>query len=364
MTVLNLVPEEFDATATAVSTNETFQEEDDIKLHPRTIVTQESDSGTVGFQTYEIGKNETSCGAPSSTNNDNDLHPLLQCIGCNTLLRISDNWPRLSAIIFRVIIPMFSLIIISMAFGFWLAQIEGPEEIKRNNGVIAVQEALFRASQLERLVIREAPLFCTKIYLENKMGLVTNIQDYALDELDYATDILYKEVWIKGYNTTADIPTSLSEATETPDLLSNLTKYNVTSIDDIPKYLEFIKQCGMNIEKLTNHSSVAAILNIGVSYDIEESSSVQFNWIKCPAEQSNETIAEIVSGNTWMRFVEQFRLYGAGMQQAAVYSRWRAHSHSLFQEYYESYQKNINMTRLEARDKASIDSLLNANGFV
>ena len=136
-----------------------------------------------------------------------------------------------------------------MAFGFWLAQIEGPEEIKRNNGVIAVQEALFRASQLERLVIREAPLFCTKIYLENKMGLVTNIQDYALDELDYATDILYKEVWINGYNTTTDIPTSLSEATETPDLLSNLTKYNVTSIDDIPKYLEFIKQCGMNIEK-------------------------------------------------------------------------------------------------------------------
>ena len=90
---------------------------------------------------------------------------------------------------------------------------------------------------------------------------------------------------------------------------------------------------------MTNHSSVAAILNIGVSYDIEESSTVQFNWIKCPAEQSNETITEIVSGNTWMRFVEQFRLYGAGEQKTAVYSRWRAHSHSLFQEYYESYKK-------------------------
>ena len=107
MTVLNLVPEEFDATATAVSTNETFQEEDDIKLHPRTIVTQESDSGTVGFQTYEIGKNETSCGAPSSTNNDNDLHPLLQCIGCNTFLRISDNRPRLVRSSSELLFPCF-----------------------------------------------------------------------------------------------------------------------------------------------------------------------------------------------------------------------------------------------------------------
>ena len=44
---------------------------------------------------------------------------------CGCFVRLSQKWPRLFAIIFKVIIPLLSLIGLSMLFGHWLAQLEG-----------------------------------------------------------------------------------------------------------------------------------------------------------------------------------------------------------------------------------------------
>lgn len=248
----------------------------------------------------------------------------------HAIVRTAENWPRIFALIFRVIIPLFSLIIISIGFGYWLAQIEAPEEIKKNNQAIAVRESLASASQLDRIVMREGPQFCVGLYFVQNLGEEEStttfdderrIEQYMLDELDETNAIFYQAYMARKNNYTwddFDIHQNLTFANETTrNILSLLGKYNKTEIDNIPQFLESIKNCGETIDKLVNQSSVTAVISdLG---GISDASEVTFNFIKCPAGLDDETYARIVEGDKWMRFMETFRLADAGLVSSVVY---------------------------------------------
>ena len=234
------------------------------------------------------------------------------------LIRLKEKWPRTYALVFKVIIPLLSLIIISMIFGYWIAHVEAPDEIKKNNLAIAIRETLFHASQLERIIMRDGPLFCVKLYFDDQLGLVndTTIEDYMVRELDYVNEKLYSALR-EGKNPD-DIPPSLNETSS--DLNTLLGVANITEIDDIPSFVQFIANCGEDIDEMMNHSTSAALFNpfFNKTYDIFYDNSITFNWIKCPMVQDNEKYIKISEGDSWTTFMETFQLIGAGIVSESV----------------------------------------------
>ena len=204
--------------------------------------------------------------------------------------------------------------------------------------------------------MREGPLLCVKLFFDETEGLVSNqeIEDYMLTKMDYINSKLDQD-FPEGSKNSAQVSDDYAHISNdsSADVLSLLGKNNVTQIDDIPRFLQFVIDCGDKIDLLMNHSSVATIINSGVMYNTDDN-QVSFNWIKCPAGHSNnnETYARITEGGSWMKFVETFRLSGAGLQEKVVTKRWVEHHNKMFTEHYSSYQKYQNMTRLQARDKA------------
>jgi len=58
------------------------------------------------------------------------LYPL------KVILNFPISWPRTSSLLFGVVIPLWALIALSMAFGTKLARIELPSEVRRNDDVL------------------------------------------------------------------------------------------------------------------------------------------------------------------------------------------------------------------------------------
>eukprot|EP00984_Skeletonema_dohrnii_P010789 scaffold4233_cov142-Skeletonema_dohrnii-CCMP3373.AAC.32 len=77
-------------------------------------------------------------------------------------------WPRTSALTFGVVVPLFLLIAVSVFFGYFLAQLEGPDEIIYNNDVISTQIALALQDQLIGNITETLPYICACTYLADK----------------------------------------------------------------------------------------------------------------------------------------------------------------------------------------------------
>mmetsp|Transcript_13012 Transcript_13012/g.22196 ORF Transcript_13012/g.22196 Transcript_13012/m.22196 type:complete len:681 (-) Transcript_13012:107-2149(-) len=77
-------------------------------------------------------------------------------------------WPRTSALTFGVVVPLLLLIAVSVFFGYFLAQLEGPGEIEYNNDVISTRIALALQDQLIGNLTENLPHLCACTYLADK----------------------------------------------------------------------------------------------------------------------------------------------------------------------------------------------------
>jgi hypothetical protein len=118
--------------------------------------------------------------------------PILSCCW-RCLSRFADNFPRASTVLFRILIPLWILIIIATVCGYYLANFEAPDEFDRNDSFLAKKFAaeLFPLNEtLDSLF--SLPIRCWESYL-NKTDepAFKNTSDYALDQFNSSDEDLY-----------------------------------------------------------------------------------------------------------------------------------------------------------------------------
>ena len=89
-------------------------------------------------------------------------------IGLGCCCRIFAAWPRSSAILFGVVMPLFLLIAVSVFLGHFFADLESHGEIEANNAIFAAKAAVTFQEQLVGNITVNLPRMCTCSYLHEQ----------------------------------------------------------------------------------------------------------------------------------------------------------------------------------------------------
>ena len=94
------------------------------------------------------------------------------CCACPCCLTLPQKWPRTFGILMGIVVPLFSLIGVSLLFGFGLATLEAPGEVLTNNDIIATASAVALQEELLDTITEELPTICSNVFwLEKSIEL-------------------------------------------------------------------------------------------------------------------------------------------------------------------------------------------------
>jgi hypothetical protein len=273
-------------------------------------------------------------------NDANDGCCLRMCKGrwCSCCGKCIASWPRTFAIFFGVIFPLWLLIIVSVFLGYFLAELEAPNEIRENNNIMAAQAQVRVLSSLAASAAELIPTICFELFL---LGLpVTNIGT-AVEVVLERTD---------PFQTGTRQPDPAVGAILSDDLIV----VNKTAM------YEFMQGCGDVARPITE-----ALLRRADDVSDIRTTSLTFNWIRC-GPWANGLGA---SGVLVPRPVVELR---PEAQQQFYNQTWFDDQQNLFDRYLEEYlEANLtvydgylgtNLTVLAARYQAFQDSIGNATG--
>lgn len=259
---------------------------------------------------------------------------------CDALRSLPRRFPRTFALIFKVFLPLYLIIAISMLFGYFLCRFEAPGEMHSNNMALAAARMMEQLKQFNLMTINISPLLCLDLYLNGLNGTSLpqdiidkhNDQLFVLDGLTAAQDLLFGSEFSTA----------------------NLTVSNVTALR------WFMADCATE----TKLQAIEYQKNVfdGALFSDYIGSEVTFNWIKCPVpDQSDAGKNETDAGDLMNVVTETFVIYEAGAQLEYAQQRWEQDLNKTYHEYYAIYQTNF--TENEARAKAIRDAYANADGF-
>lgn len=177
--------------------------------------------------------------------------------------RILRTFPRCFALLLGVVIPLFSLICISIFLGNWLSRLESPNEIIANDAILAAQ---MYAQVYSFIVVDSAviiPPKCTDLFLRGEQH-----HDIG-DEIQSA---------IIGITGALEISNALKHAGQPSDTLNEtlLFSNNQTVSISNEELFNYMKSCGesaRNISQTFLERVTDAINNA--------SADLTFNWIRC-----------------------------------------------------------------------------------
>jgi hypothetical protein len=79
------------------------------------------------------------------------------------ILSLPSHWPRTWSLIVGVLVPLWALICISMAFGSWLAELELPAEVERNDAILRAR-AMIAHYKINEIDLLNAPTVCLALW--------------------------------------------------------------------------------------------------------------------------------------------------------------------------------------------------------
>lgn len=170
--------------------------------------------------------------------------------GCHGYSRVIEAWPRTSAFLFGVVVPLFTLVAVALLFGFFLSKLEGPPEIEANDHLLAAHTEAETLVTIVSNFTGLLPQLCIKLYFDNhsilELGpaLFDRLVDGALDESE--------------------------------DLkVEQLVNRSLLSIDT-EELFTYMEACGNDAKPITSFlAERAANASKRVSGDLS------FNWVRC-----------------------------------------------------------------------------------
>ena len=196
-------------------------------------------------------------------------------------------WPRTSAILLGVILPMFFLIFLSVLFGFFLARAETPLEIQQNDA--AMVQSMLQLSTV-RFVVNTTdtiPALCLGLYFLQQN--VSSLDEYLLEHL-------------LG-------PGNSSLAAQSPELVSPGREVSVNTSET----LQFMVQCGQVAGSIVERT----IRNTSAIYRDEVPGDLTFNWVRCyPGARGLGQAGESPTSIDEYRFNAQYEWYAKTWKQS------------------------------------------------
>ena len=148
------------------------------------------------------------------------------------------HWPRTSAFLFLVIVPLWALICLSMAFGSMLADLERPAEVERNDDILRAlaRISFFEVSEQELL---NAPSVCLALWKLKVLGDQASAAEFSLDT---SVELLVNDTYLDTYE--AEVTEALLNKTD-PDgdgfILVNQTLLQTTLDECAPVYAPILQ---------------------------------------------------------------------------------------------------------------------------
>jgi hypothetical protein len=276
----------------------------------------------------------------SEENDANDGCCLRMCKGrwCSCCGKCIASWPRTFALFFGVVFPLWLLIALSIFFGYFLAELEAPNEIIQNNNIMAAQAQVRLLGSLAARASEVIPTLCFELFL---LGLpVTNIGT-AVEVVLNNTDPFQA-----GARPTSPVVGAI--------LSDDLIVVNKTAM------YEFMQGCGDVARPITE-----ALLRRADDVSDISTTALTFNWIRC-GPWANGLGGP---GVLYPRPIVELR---PEAQQEFYNQTWYDDQQQLFAKYLEEYMKanftaydedlGANLTVLAARYQAFQDSIGNATG--
>ena len=322
------------------------------------------------------------------------------CCACPCCLTLPQKWPRTFGILMGIVVPLFSLIGVSLLFGFGLATLEAPGEVATNNDIIATTGAVALQEELLATITEELPTICSSVFwLEQAVELP--FQECLADN---QTNALSDGVVGADGNSTNSTngTTPIINCTEPPSLEGaliedtiqqvfvgslaqcsfqqnntisdrNRTDLNVSLPTDLTiEYSDLIThmtECGQEALQIIGEYQFEDIIDSGLL-----SSSVSFDWIRCTApdpDADDENIGDAIGGaiGDILNPFTNTTQYLPSVQEEAVMTAWKQSQEELYCQYLEEAIEaggGKNMTfdefaaaRLDALERSFID----ADGF-
>ena len=318
------------------------------------------------------------------------------CCACPCCLTLPQRWPRTFGILMGIVVPLFSLIGVSLLFGFGLAKLEAPGEMATNNAILATGGAVLLQEALMDTITEELPTICSNVFWLEQAAELPFQECMAGDPTDSLSDGVIGGSNANSTNSTIIVngtsATNATNATNTTDPVVNCTEppslegaiieetiqqvfvsnlaqcsflqQNNTSNNSNSSAVELLLQkifanttlnvslpTELTIEylDLTTHMTQCGreALQIVGEYQFEDvidpgllSSSVSFDWIRCIAPDPNADDGSIgdAIGSAIGDFLNPFMnttQFLPSVQEAAVMEAWKQSQEQLYCQYLE-----------------------------
>ena len=321
----------------------------------------DEESSTNTKEVDVAGNESYNAGAHASDNDDHDTQSSEWCccicnrLGCSWLARLPFTWPRIYALIFAVLVPLYCVILLSMLFGYFLGRLEAPGEIFNNNSVLATRHVLDDTAVFNDKVLLATPRVCFDLYVKSlDEPMAEETMSAILDEEigKIALSWMFPDAeGTSGSNQTA--PETSSEARTGP---SNV---------NVMEALDFVGKCSEMMKDKSEAFSASRLLEYADEIGTL-GSDLGFNWIKCPVPVGNTSIdgsdEANGDGSALDAFLLSFATFEVGAQEEGVTRHWEANFNKLRDEYFEVY-KNEASSMAEANLWAYWNAVGNADGF-
>ena len=310
----------------------------------------------------------------------------------------SRKWPRTSALLFGVVLPLFLLIAISLFFGYFLAMLEAPNEIDENNKFLGYKHTKGLENMVNQRIAEDLPYICACTFLRDaeqqklneeyeeclaeEKKFVESFPDfiqasnssnttsnstisYCGDPTileDLAIERTIQQIFVDELEVKCPVSSNLSIVQEIPFVCNSETKFPLdarVSVDSNELFAS-LKNCG----EVANEISEA--YRMDEIYDTDLASfEVSFNWIRC----SNDYEIGDIFNEIFNPFVNVTDRLSISVQTEIAVQTFQESSTELYcQRLGENFgnSSSVNLTlqeALEARRDAFYYSMENANGF-
>ena len=349
------------------------------------------------------------------------------CCACPCCLTLPQKWPRTFGILMGIVVPLFSLIGVSLLFGFGLATLEAPGEMETNNAILATGGAVLLQEALMATITEELPTICSNVFWLEQAAELPFRECLAAPTDSLSDGVIGGSIANSTNSTIIANVTNAANTTNTTDPVVNCTEppsLEGAIIEETIQqvFVSNLAQCSFlqqnNTSSSNNNSSDAELLlqkiyadttfNVSLpaeltieysdltthmtqcgqealqivgEYQFEDvidsgllSSSVSFDWIRCVAPDPSAddgNIGDAIGGaigdflNPFMNTTQ----YLPSVQEAAVMEAWKQSQEQLYCQYLEEAVaagggENITFDEFAAARLDALErSLVDADGF-
>lgn len=231
----------------------------------------------------------------------------LSKVCCKCFMDLPETWPRTTSLCLGVVLPLWSLLLISYWFGSYLSELESSGEYDSNDGWMAARSQSVAAIDVLASTSEVLPQICAEVYFDPTQSLETLEDDLAeIVRLGTAEEFL-------------------AELNETASTSNSTLRVNMTEM------IDFMEECGQVFGNITGNLANNALKEIVA----QESLGLSFAWTRCAGQSKclvAPSVCELLGVNR--------SAYLPATQSAVFADNWENDRDVLFEFYYNRSLSN------------------------